>query len=99
MRLEKTCQASRRLRFPIVARCCFASLVLAVLLFMPAESSATCTNPNPNPNPQSFAHTGDFDGDCKSDILWQHSVTGQLYAWLMNGTAVASEIGRASSGQ
>jgi len=28
------------------------------------------SNPNPNPNPQSFAAVGDFNGDCRSDILW-----------------------------
>jgi hypothetical protein len=29
---------------------------------------------------------GDFDGDGRSDILWQHTGSGQLYIWLMNGT-------------
>ncbi len=27
----------------------------------------------------------DFDGDGKADILWQHSTTGQLFLWLMDG--------------
>jgi hypothetical protein len=48
--------------------------------------SCTTPNPNPNPNPESFAAPGDFNGDCKSDILWRNSTTGQVYEWLMNGT-------------
>ena len=31
-----------------------------------------------------------FDGDGKSDILWQNSSTGQVYIWLMNGTSIKS---------
>jgi hypothetical protein len=31
----------------------------------------------------------DFDGDGKSDILWRHNATGQLYIWLMNGLNLA----------
>ncbi|WP_040335133.1 Lcl domain-containing protein [Candidatus Magnetobacterium casense] len=30
----------------------------------------------------------DFDGDGKSDILWQDSVTGDVAIWLMDGTAI-----------
>jgi hypothetical protein len=33
----------------------------------------------------------DFDGDGKSDILWQHNA-GPVYVWLMNG------VSRSSSG-
>ncbi|MFZ0689830.1 MAG: FG-GAP-like repeat-containing protein [Acidobacteriaceae bacterium] len=52
------------------------------------QAIGTCTtsNPNPNPNPQSFAAVGDFNGDCRSDILWRNSGTQQVYEWLMNGT-------------
>ncbi|MBF0539076.1 MAG: DUF1566 domain-containing protein, partial [Nitrospirae bacterium] len=33
----------------------------------------------------------DFDGDGKSDILWQNSDTGDVAIWLMNGAAKKSE--------
>src|SRR2546427_13223228 len=33
----------------------------------------------------------DFDGDCKSDVLWRNSATGEDYVWLMNGLTIASE--------
>jgi hypothetical protein len=33
---------------------------------------------------------GDFDGDGKADILWRNISTGEVYIWLMNGTAIAS---------
>jgi hypothetical protein len=29
---------------------------------------------------------GDFNGDCKSDILWRNNTTQQVYEWFMNGT-------------
>jgi hypothetical protein len=58
---------------------------------VPATSACTTPNPNPNPNPESFAAQGDFNGDCKSDILWDNPPSGEVYQWLMNGTAVASE--------
>src|SRR5438552_11206653 len=32
----------------------------------------------------------DFDGDCKSDVLWRNSATGEDYLWLMNGQTIAS---------
>jgi FG-GAP-like repeat/Kelch motif len=32
----------------------------------------------------------DFDADGKVDILWHNTTSGQLYVWLMNGTAQAS---------
>ncbi len=34
--------------------------------------------------------TNDFDGDGKSDLLWQDSSTGQASIWLMNGTSLVS---------
>src|SRR6266704_3321179 len=33
----------------------------------------------------------DFDGDCKSDILWRNSATGEDYLWLMNARAIVSQ--------
>jgi subtilase family serine protease len=51
-----------------------------------AIGSCTTANPNPNPNPAVFAATQDFNGDCRSDILWRNSSTEQVYEWLMNGT-------------
>jgi RHS repeat-associated protein len=69
-------------------------LSLAVwFLFLPSLSAATSCNPNPNknPNPQSFANPGDFNGDCKSDILWRDTSTQQVYEWLMNGTTSSSQ--------
>jgi FG-GAP-like repeat/Galactose oxidase, central domain len=33
---------------------------------------------------------GDLDGDGNNDLLWQHQSTGQLYAWLMDGTSQSS---------
>jgi hypothetical protein len=60
-----------------------------------------CRNPNPNPNsnPESFAAVGDFNGDCRSDILWQNGGSGEVYESLMNGAAILNEgsPGNASS--
>src|SRR2546429_316262 len=33
----------------------------------------------------------DFDADCKSDIAWRNSATGQNSLWLMNGLTIAAE--------
>jgi len=33
---------------------------------------------------------GDFNGDGKTDILWRNMTTGQVYVWLMGGTAKLS---------
>ncbi|MGA9984537.1 MAG: Ig-like domain repeat protein, partial [Acidobacteriaceae bacterium] len=55
-----------------------------------AIGSCTTANPNPNPNPVSFAAVGDFNGDCRSDILWRNSGTEQVYEWLMDGTTFTS---------
>ena len=34
----------------------------------------------------------DFNGDSKSDIIWQNAITVDSYIWLMNGTAYCSHI-------
>ncbi len=92
MNLERMRHAGRQMKLALTLPCCFASLVLLALLFQPAKSWAACTtsNLNPNPNPASFAAVGDFNGDCKSDLLWRNSSTEQVYFWLMNGTTFTS---------
>jgi hypothetical protein len=35
--------------------------------------------------------TGDYNGDGKSDIIWQNVNTGQTAIWLMNGTTPTAE--------
>ncbi len=39
-----------------------------------------------------FPPKADFNGDGKSDILWQNSVTGERVIWLMNGTSLISSV-------
>ena len=56
-------------------------------------TSCANPNPNPNPNPASFANPGDFNGDCRSDILWRNSGSEEVYTWLMDGIAIASQGG------
>ena len=34
---------------------------------------------------------GDFNGDGFDDILWKNKANGQVFIWLMNGTAIASQ--------
>jgi hypothetical protein len=38
----------------------------------------------------SILGTGDFDGDGKSDILWQNASSGTVEEWLMNGSTVSA---------
>ena len=33
---------------------------------------------------------GDVNGDGKADFLWRQPATGQLAAWLMNGSSLLS---------
>jgi subtilisin family serine protease len=35
---------------------------------------------------------GDFNGDRRSDLLWRHQQSGELVAWLMNGTTLACGV-------
>ncbi|HEY1502261.1 MAG TPA: choice-of-anchor Q domain-containing protein, partial [Acidobacteriaceae bacterium] len=55
------------------------------------SSMCKTANPNPNPNPESFAAPGDFNGDCKSDILFRNSNTAQFETWFINGTAISGQ--------
>ena len=67
------------------------NILTAVGYSVPATTSACSTgNPNPNPNPAASTVPSDFNGDCKSDILWRNSSSGQAYTWFMNGTALSS---------
>jgi secreted PhoX family phosphatase len=34
---------------------------------------------------------GAFDGDGRSDILWRHTVTGDINVWLLNGASVTGD--------
>lgn len=36
------------------------------------------------------AGLGDFNGDSRPDVLWQHATSGQVYLWLMNGTQLSA---------
>jgi RHS repeat-associated protein len=38
--------------------------------------------------------TGDFDGDGKSDLLWRHALSRQLYVWPMDGTSIEPTHGQ-----
>ena len=47
--------------------------------------------------PSRFADTrwqirglADFNGDGKTDVLWHHQVTGDLYVWMLNGTVTTN---------
>ncbi|MGB9029538.1 MAG: VCBS repeat-containing protein, partial [Acidobacteriaceae bacterium] len=87
MNLARMRHVGRQLKLALALPCCFATLALVALLCSPAELSAACTtvNPNPNPNKASFDLVGDFNGDCRSDLLWRNSSSQQVYEWFMNG--------------
>ena len=44
------------------------------------------------PTSWNIVGSADFNGDGKTDILWQNSVTGQRVIWLMNGTSYGSFV-------
>jgi hypothetical protein len=68
----------------------YSNVGTAPVSVVQAIGSCSTANPNPNPNPESFAAVSDFNGDCKSDILWRDTSTEQVFEWLMNGTALTS---------
>jgi len=40
------------------------------------------------------SHTGDFNGDRKTDLAWRNTSSGALAIWLMNGTgSTGSAVG------
>jgi hypothetical protein len=45
-----------------------------------------------------FPPKADFNGDGKSDILWQNNSTGDRLIWLMNGTSFIRAVGLATVG-
>ena len=50
---------------------------------------STTTLANPGATWQAIG-TGDYNGDGKSDILFQNAVTGTPMVWTMNGTSVTA---------
>jgi hypothetical protein len=40
---------------------------------------------------QHYKRLPDFDGDGTADILWQHAVTGEHAAWIMDGATIEAE--------
>ena len=66
--------------------------LLTLWAALPAgHALAACLNPNPNPQAQHV--TSDFNGDCKSDIVWRNAATGQNYLYFMNGTTILGAEG------
>jgi hypothetical protein len=54
-------------------------------------TSVASTTTLANPGSQWTAiGTGDYNGDGKSDILFQNNVTGTPMVWTMNGTSVTA---------
>ncbi len=68
----------------------YSNIGTAPVTVVQAIGSCATANPNPNPNPESFAAVEDFNGDCKSDVLWRDTGTQQVFEWLMNGTTLTS---------
>ncbi|KJU83185.1 hypothetical protein MBAV_004613 [Candidatus Magnetobacterium bavaricum] len=40
------------------------------------------------PKDWEFRDIGDFNGDGKTDVLWQDTATGDVYVWLMDGVKI-----------
>jgi len=65
-------------------------LLMAVLILISVVQVYSQLPPPPPPPPASFAsHTlTDMDGDSKADVMWRHTQTGDVAAWLMNGLVI-----------
>jgi FG-GAP-like repeat len=59
----------------------------ATLLPPPASGSL-----GPGPVGFEIVGTGDFNGDCRGDILWHNPMTGELLIWFGNGTLVPTSV-------
>src|SRR6185503_4391800 len=57
----------------------------------PTLVSGTFTTPSALPDTGwSIVGTGDFNSDARPDILWYHSVSGQVVVWYMDGASLLS---------
>jgi hypothetical protein len=54
--------------------------------------SQTPTSPESVNPVWQVASIDDFDGDKKSDFVWQNTVTGQVYLWFMDRSTLIGEI-------
>ena len=66
---------------------------LNVLAIWQVDNAFNITSSSYIPGPTSdwtFKSIADLNGDGKSDLLWQNSVTGALAPWYMNGMTVGS---------
>ena len=57
-----------------------------------ASSPATWSGPQPGTD-WHVQGAGQFNGDGRSDILWQNDDSGQAAVWLMEGTTLLSGVG------
>jgi hypothetical protein len=56
-------------------------------------TGGTFTNPPAVPDTLwQVAAVGDYNADGRPDIVWRHQASGQIVAWLMNGSTLASGL-------
>ena len=60
----------------------------------PSPTPTPTPDPTPTPTPTHLRSTAkaDFNGDHKSDILWQDNATGERAIWLMNGSSYSRSV-------